>query len=321
MEQNDYIKINELIKKVFETLNEMDQVINKKEISSVSFKASDYTITFKLANNVAKELRKTELKKANLDKSFITTLDRIKTSKLVQKIKNIGTFPYNYVSGKWNNLKLKAHDKIERGKDIIEAFKKGMATFKESTGFAEKQKKNITYLNKSLYEKSFISRMPNEIINKISSILKPISPEISASDKKRLEELKKQKQAFQEAKWQAKSSKLEETITQPEIQLDDINSPEPLLEPNVIDQVKRESIIPEAPVVEPEFLTNAERFRKEQEEKKRALERELEYADRRRFEEARAIKKAMEREALGIESPTHDSSIPIELSEFPSLGR
>lgn len=284
MEHNDQELMKEIIAKINDALIEMEELVNKNKVDSVSVEAGGYTITFKLQDQKIKKKQK-----INLKKSFVTSIDKVKSSKIVQGTKNVVTAPFRFVNKKWTSLKTKTTKKIERGKEIKVAFKESYLIFKDKAGFKPKEKKQ------KVKNKSFVSRVSKGQINKITDLFKPLDYE-------------------NEIPQELVNSEIE-IPTEEQVKEVEYVEPDIINNEDIFSFNEQEIKIPPVPEKEEEFMTNAERFRIEKERLQQEREEALEAAERRKFEEDKAIREAYEREAAGLDIPLHDGSV-IELPDL-----
>ena len=108
MERDNQELMKEIMAKMNDALKEMEELVNKNKVDSVSIEAEGYTITFKL-----KEQKIKNRPKINLKKSFITSLNKIKSSNIVRDTKKVVATPFRFVNKKWTSLKTKTTQKLD----------------------------------------------------------------------------------------------------------------------------------------------------------------------------------------------------------------
>lgn len=286
MERDNQELMKEIMAKMNDALKEMEELVNKNKVDSVSIETEGYTITFKLQEQKIKNRPK-----INLKKSFITSLNKIKSSNIVRDTKKVVATPFRFVNKKWTSLKTKTTQKLERGKDIKIAFKESYLVFKDLARNKPKENKEQKVNNK----KSFISRFSKEQLKKLRELFKPLDYDYEESQ----------------------NLNVGEEIN---IKIDEQEHPVEYVEPdtkNNDDVFSFDEQEIKIPLIEEKdkIMTNAERFRIEKEKLQLEKEKALEAEERRKFEEEKAIKEAQAREDAGLDILLHDGSV-IELPDL-----
>lgn len=286
MERDNQELMKEIMAKMNDALKEMEELVNKNKVDSVSIEAEGYTITFKL-----KEQKIKNRPKINLKKSFITSLNKIKSSNIVRDTKKVVATPFRFVNKKWTSLKTKTTQKLERGKDIKIAFKERYLVFKDLARNKPKENKEQKVNNK----KSFISRFSKEQLKKLRELFKPLDYDYEESQNLNVGEeinikIEEQEHPVEYVEPDTKNNDDVFSFDEQEIKI-------PLIE-------EKDKI-----------MTNAERFRIEKEKLQLEKEKALEAEERRKFEEEKAIKEAQAREDAGLDILLHDGSV-IELPDL-----
>lgn len=286
MERDNQELMKEIMAKMNDALKEMEELVNKNKVDSVSIETEGYTITFKLQEQKIKNRPK-----INLKKSFITSLNKIKSSNIVRDTKKVVATPFRFVNKKWTSLKTKTTQKLERGKDIKIAFKESYLVFKDLARNKPKENKEQKVNNK----KSFISRFSKEQLKKLRELFKPLDYDYEESQNLNVGEeinikIEEQEHPVEYVEPDTKNNDDVFSFDEQEIKI-------PLIE-------EKDKI-----------MTNAERFRIEKEKLQLEKEKALEAEERRKFEEEKAIKEAQAREDAGLDILLHDGSV-IELPDL-----